>query len=496
MHFIELAEWAEYAPPSFREPHSRDDGDVQQCCREVVRIWTLAELRAACNQGEALANRALREFLGCQSRVKGPDVISNATLRMGVNTVEIIAVMTWAEHASVGMATVLMLFAEIVPEMTWAEQWNIWVMTGLTGLVFFAVGASLGSFLNVVVYRWPRRLPITRSPSWCPLCSIPIPWRDNVPIVGYLRLRGRCQCGENPIAARYPMVEFWVGSLFLALFLVELISGGTNLPLRPPNAYAGVIWIIWFTRWDRVAIYAYHLVLLYVLLGMLLIQKDGFLIPRGLPALGLVLGLVLPWVSPDVQLVPVVAQRAVWYVGQSRLAAGMGALAGLAAGGVLGLVVAWAWSWGRRFSEEGLSFVIGLSLVGTYRGWQAALSVAFMTATLTFLATVASRAWAGLGQVSPLSYLWVCTLGQILLWRRLSEVPQWPGSAADPLSLSVACMATIAFSVLADRIMVRREEETPPIHPETTTIAVTPEVVHDAQVVAVADGVALHEDTP
>ncbi len=408
---------------------------------------------------------------------------------------EIIPVMTWAEHARVGVAAVLLLFAEPVPDMTRAEQWNIWMMTGLTGLLFFAVGASLGSFLNVVVYRWPRGLPIARSPSRCPLCTIPIPWRDNVPIIGYLRLKGRCQCGDNRIAVRYPLVELLVGSLFLALFLVELISGGTNLPLRPPNAYAGVIWIIWFTKWDMVAIYVHHLVLLYVLLGMLLIQKDGFLIPRGLPALGLALGLVLPWVSPDVQLVPVVVKQGAWYIGQSRLAAGTGALAGLGAGGVLGFVVALAWSRDRRFAQAGRSLAIGLSLVGTYLGWQAALSVALMTSTFMFLAAVASRRWARLGRVSPLSYLWVCTLGQILLWRRLSEIPHWPGSMADPLSLLVACVATIAFSVFDGRITVRREEKTPPILPETTTIAVTPEVEPTAQVVPVADGVALHEDT-
>ena len=100
---------------------------------------------------------------------------------------EIFPVMIWAEHASERVAAALLLFAEPVPDMTRAEQWNIRMMTAATGLVFFAVGAVLGSFLNVVVYRWPRGLPITRSPSRCPICTIPIPWRDNVPIIGYLR---------------------------------------------------------------------------------------------------------------------------------------------------------------------------------------------------------------------------------------------------------------------------------------------------------------------
>jgi len=69
------------------------------------------------------------------------------------------------------------------------------------------VGATLGSFMNVVVYRLPRRMSLSRPASRCPKCEHPIRWHDNVPVFGWLMLRGRCRDCGNPIAARYPLVE-------------------------------------------------------------------------------------------------------------------------------------------------------------------------------------------------------------------------------------------------------------------------------------------------
>jgi leader peptidase (prepilin peptidase) / N-methyltransferase len=81
-------------------------------------------------------------------------------------------------------------------------------------VVAAAAGLAIGSFLNVVVWRVPRGLSVTRPGSFCPTCGAPIrPW-DNVPVVSWLALRGRCrQCGAS-IAARYPVVEFLTGAAF------------------------------------------------------------------------------------------------------------------------------------------------------------------------------------------------------------------------------------------------------------------------------------------
>jgi leader peptidase (prepilin peptidase)/N-methyltransferase len=76
------------------------------------------------------------------------------------------------------------------------------------------LGLLIGSFLNVVVWRVPRGESIVSPPSHCPRCDKPISPRDNVPVVSWLLLRGKCRhCGE-PISARYPLVELLTGAVF------------------------------------------------------------------------------------------------------------------------------------------------------------------------------------------------------------------------------------------------------------------------------------------
>lgn len=83
------------------------------------------------------------------------------------------------------------------------------------------VGAAAGSFLNVVIWRVPRDESIVSPPSHCPECGERIKARDNVPIVSWLLLRGRCRnCGE-PISRRYPLVEALVAVLFAAITAVN-----------------------------------------------------------------------------------------------------------------------------------------------------------------------------------------------------------------------------------------------------------------------------------
>jgi len=90
--------------------------------------------------------------------------------------------------------------------------------------VFIAVfagvfGALFGSFANVVIYRVPRKESVVSPPSHCPNCGAGIRARDNVPVIGWLVLRGKCRDCGNPISARYPLVE---AATAIALVLVAL----------------------------------------------------------------------------------------------------------------------------------------------------------------------------------------------------------------------------------------------------------------------------------
>ncbi|MBQ2624215.1 MAG: prepilin peptidase [Kiritimatiellae bacterium] len=105
-------------------------------------------------------------------------------------------------------------------------------------LAFFSfwLGACIASFLNVVIWRAPRGESIVSPPSHCPKCNSPIKWYQNIPIISWLALRGKCANCRAPISPRYILIETLGGVLFLAAFLHMLKFG---LPLH----FLVVYWI-------------------------------------------------------------------------------------------------------------------------------------------------------------------------------------------------------------------------------------------------------------
>ena len=138
------------------------------------------------------------------------------------------------------------------------------MIVGLTYVIVFALGASIGSFLNVVAYRLPANLSILWPPSRCPHCLHRLGKGENVPIVGWLWLKGRCRHCRSRIAGRYPLVEAITGVLFLLIFWKYGVS-------VPTLGYWG------FVSW---------------LLTLSLIDLDTMTLPNSLTQSGLVAGLV------------------------------------------------------------------------------------------------------------------------------------------------------------------------------------------------------------
>src|ERR1044072_5550869 len=114
--------------------------------------------------------------------------------------------------------------------------------TGLPAAFFVAVvglfGALIGSFLNVVIHRVPREESIAFPASRCPSCGTAIRPYDNIPVVSWAVLRGRCRSCRTPISARYPAVELLTGVLFA---LVYLLHSGLTLSMPFDLAFVAAV---------------------------------------------------------------------------------------------------------------------------------------------------------------------------------------------------------------------------------------------------------------
>jgi len=88
-----------------------------------------------------------------------------------------------------------------------------------TGMIIFIIGLVIGSFSNVCIYRIPRNESLVRPGSHCPQCSKPISFYDNIPVISYILLKGKCRYCGQPILLQYPIVELATGLFYLALYL-------------------------------------------------------------------------------------------------------------------------------------------------------------------------------------------------------------------------------------------------------------------------------------
>jgi leader peptidase (prepilin peptidase) / N-methyltransferase len=195
------------------------------------------------------------------------------------------------------------------------------------------VGLIVGSYLNVVVYRLPLGLSTVRPRSRCPGCGNLIRARDNVPVLSFLLLRGRCRHCDTRISWRYPLVELTTAGLFVAC----LFRYGFSLQTPVAWIFAGLM----------------------LVLG--LIDFDHMLLPDRLTLPGIAIGLATQLRAPLAGLVP--------------------ALIGAAVGAGI-LLAAWGlWKVVRHEEGMGLGDVKMLALVGAFLGWQGVL-VTLLCSTL------------------------------------------------------------------------------------------------------------------
>ena len=206
-------------------------------------------------------------------------------------------------------------------------------MDALTLALVFALGAVIGSFLNVCIARLPAGESIVAPRSRCPRCATAIAWYDNVPILSYLVLGARCRTCQAPISAIYPAVEVLTGALAVALWL----------RLGPTPAFAG------------------YLVFAAALVTITFIDLDHQIIPDVISLPGIAVGLAVAFVSP--------------------LVTPTDALLGVLAGGGSLLAIAWTYQLIRKHEGMGLGDVKLLAMIGAFLGWQS-IFVTVMVASL------------------------------------------------------------------------------------------------------------------
>ncbi len=217
-------------------------------------------------------------------------------------------------------------------------------------LAVTALGALIGSFLNVVIHRVPRDESIVFPNSRCPSCGAAIRAYDNIPLVSWLILRGRCRACRAPISARYPAVEMLTAALFGLTF--------------------------WFRSGPTLSL-PFDLLFVAALIALIFIDAEFMILPNVITYPGLALALLARVFVPNLYGVQFLTEGSLaswpdWSV--SLLGALLGALLG---GGFLWLA-GWIWEKLRGVEAMGLGDVKMMFMVGAYLGWPLTLLTIFL----------------------------------------------------------------------------------------------------------------------
>lgn len=295
--------------------------------------------------------------------------------------------------------------------MAETQRLILWIFSGVLGL-------NIGSFLNVCIFRLPRNcMSIVGPRSRCPRCLAWIAWYDNLPVLSWCLLGGKCRHCGNPISIRYTLVELLTGGLFL-------VAGHRALYGVPDP------------RWPQAVTFALDGWLLGAMIACTFIDLEFRILPDEITISGLVLGLAasaaFPFLHGPVGGVPegVVLQRGFhwdpghglpWAIGNAHLASLAASAAGALAGGgsiwlvgVLGKLV---------FRKDAMGFgdVKYMAMIGSLLGWRGVL--------LTFVLACLAGSIFGLGKYAVV--------------RRMGYVPFGP-------FLSVGALAMLFWSPLVD----------------------------------------------
>lgn len=239
------------------------------------------------------------------------------------------------------------------------------LVSAIANTFIFVIGACIGSFLNVVIYRIPAGLSLVHPPSRCPQCQHRLGKTENVPILGWLWLRGRCRWCKTKISPRYPIVEAVTGLIFLLVFwhfgyTIQTIG------------YAA------FLSW---------------LLSLSLIDLDTMTLPAPLTKSGLVVGLVFQavvgWQNGQIAGI---AQQLMSGIGGAVLGIWL-----LEIIGIIGLLI---------FQQEAMGGGDGklMATIGAWLGWKLVLVSSFLACAAGAIIGGGAMLFGLLGRKQPMPF--------------------------------------------------------------------------------------------
>ena len=237
----------------------------------------------------------------------------------------------------------------------------------------FALGAVVGSFLNVVIYRVPAGLSIVTPGSRCPECESPIRWYDNIPIISWFILGGKCRQCDCSIPGRYALVEALMG--FLSAMLWVKIAGphfrsiggtlGFNQPPPVPDVHS--------LPWGSIAIaFGFYFFFLAILVVITFVDIDHYLIPHEFTLPAMAVGVLAAFMLNNSSVMADGSMAGFWP--PVTLA---GSIIGLLIGGFSVVLIFYVYFAARGIEGVGGGDVTLMAVMGAWLGWPALIFIFF-----------------------------------------------------------------------------------------------------------------------
>lgn len=364
--------------------------------------------------------------------------------------------------------------------------WCVWV---------FVFGLGIGSFLNVLIVR----LPLEKSPIWpgsrCGKCLRGLKLIDNLPILGYLRLRGKCRfCGAT-FSSRYMWVELGTGLAFVALFLVEIAfqaKGGPNF-LQSWHHSPGLEFPYFrapIPPWQDCVYFAIHACFLSLLIAAAVVDLEHQIIPPQITYFGTFVAMLAavifpwpwpnspellagnpvgrPWLLPDV-VIPTglmlwpFAEPPEWARPGSPLLGLLNGVIGAAVGMLVGRGVKFLFETGLDKEALGLGDADLLMMIGAFLGWQVAVFAMPVGALLTLPIILPIKAWSwfrGKPVSAALPFGPGIAAGAVVTWFAWPIVGEFARVLFDPVMIGVIAVIMCGGMLVAGLILRRGKPAT------------------------------------